>query len=144
MECESLVTKHGLRGDFVLTEMRYHMKLQLMTYALLLGIILGGAAGYALAMQKVMLSRQDYVRFLHSITEERAKAYFVAVNTLETNAIGLPADLRRRAYPCLSNYVKEVQMYANDTEFRYIPIDNAFYHRVLGLLSNTNARSLKQ
>jgi hypothetical protein len=88
--------------------------------------LLGIGIGYSLAMRKVFLTREEYIRLLHNDLEHQARAYFRFVQAQDSQHPADISELRQRAWTNLTFYVREVQL-LRDQGFTWAPWDGQFY-----------------
>ncbi len=100
----------------------------------LLVLLAGGSLGFSIAMQKVYLTRQDYIRLLHAAEQQQASAYLRALGALDSGRADDMAGLRMRAWTNLTMYVREVQN-LREEGFTWAPLDGQFYTNVMTYLT---------
>ena len=100
----------------------------------LLVFVAGGCLGFSIAMQKVYLTRDDYVRLLHADEQHQARVYLSLLQAQDSGRADDKASLRLRALTKLSYYVGEVEDLRKEG-LTWAPIDGQFYSNAITYLA---------
>jgi hypothetical protein len=88
--------------------------------------LVGGALGYLVAIRRVFLTREDYIRLLHMSLENRAAVCFQFLKAQESGSAEDLVALQRRSLTNLNFYVTEVQ-WLQEQGFAWAPFDQQLY-----------------